>query len=449
MLNKLLSIFFGRTKILGGAALAVGFLIIESLGFFVLTRQISSHHGIFFAGQISMMLYIAMLLNVLLSSLGIVISREVAAVFAHETGLNEKIKIWCLTVNSEKVILSAIVFFSLLALIINSLFIQLLSTNFNMSFLMLIGLTARGAGLISSCRRVGIGNIGADKGFSLLFSLIFYLIAIISVSLNIFEKMAVPLAYFLSGILSFLMERNRANFLNKQFTANLPGKPIFNFLNIFNRELVVEEKILWSQYRSLLLTAMAGFFVTNGDVFVVNAMFGSKALASYSVASKLGLGIFSVAAIYPSMQLQQLSQAYSRKDIGLCRRLWIEGVWVAVFISLLISLVVYILYPFVVEWVTHGNTFLNRYQFFLLCISAILMTITAANGWAIIGASKASRLCKPTVIDAIFTMVLGYIGAEFFGVFGLLFGIIIAHFVSTFLHAIIAKELFLVVKLDK
>jgi len=300
----------------------------------------------------------------------------------------------------------------------------------------MIGFILRSLGLLSAFKRVGNGNIGADKSYLLITSTSFYAFSLVSIGFSLVGDFAVPLAYLFSGCIGYQIEKNRNREAYLRLISSSRPKEINNW------KYYHDPKGLWYQYASLLIISLAGFLVTNGDALTVSWILGSETLASYAVGHKLALGLFGLAAIYPSMQLQPITKSFSSGDFILSRRFWLEGVAVALSLAVTMAVCLYTIYPNIAEWTTGRNNLLDRKVFILLCISAVLMSLTAACGWAIIGANGPKSVLFPTLIDASLTLVLGAIGASSFGIFGLLYGIIFAHTVSAGMHSAIAYKLF-------
>lgn len=432
------SILFLRKKILRGSALAIAFLVVESIGFLLLVHTVSSNQGTARAGQISLLLYLLTFVGVMFMSLGVVVSREITRWNSH-SGPQVRRRKWHSILVTERLVIGAALFI-LSASLFGLVLIRTVDLTLGSAVLILSGFLLRGFGLLSAFKRVGLGDIGADKGYALLFSFVFYLAAITLLESKILEQNAVPLAYALAGLVGFITETR----LSTVFVSFLDTEETFNssHLTAFDWQSS-EQRNLWVQYFSMLVIAAAGFLVTSGDAFIVSSVFGSEALASYSVAAKLSLGVFAVASIYPSMQFQPIADNFSRGDIKRCRKYWLEGLFVALFVSAIASVMLHFVYSSVAEWVTGNPGALNDRIFSLLCLSATVMVVTSACGWAIMGGGGAATLPKPTLIDSALTMVLGYGGGSMFGFGGLLWGMILAHSVSAGLHFFIASRLFI------
>ncbi len=437
MKRKIINGLAQRGKVLHGSFLALLFLIVESVGLLLLTRFLTEHQGISLAGRTSLILYIVMLANIFFSSLGVIISREIAANWGSGAAVARLAETWHWISALETMVVCAGFAIFLVALTINQFVLRNPVIPPDLGVLFYSGFLLRGIGLLSAFKRVGTGDLGADKAFTLLFSIIFYVLAVGSVQFRVFDHSSVGIAYAIAGIVSYALERRQPLSI-----AMAHSMRSHKHTPIALRSRSPLKPNLMAQYVSFLTTSVAGFCVTNGDAFVVSFVFGNEALASYAIASKLSLGIFAVAAIYPSMQFQPLTRQFSENNISACRKLWLEGALVALAVAIATSVAVTLLYPIIVRWVTAEHVFLGKQLFLCLCVSATLMSLTAANGWAIMGGGGASLLAAPTLVDAVLTITLGFAGAYAHGILGLLLGIILAHAVSTSLHGYIAAKLF-------
>lgn len=436
--KKLSLVLSLRKKVIYGSTLGILFLAVESIGFLLLIRVASSELGDRSAGEVALLLYFLAFVSVISMSLAVIISREIAGVDSHLISARRKIKNLYAILHMEASV-AVISLFALLLILGLANSLNFFEIFFLDSALISFGFLLRGLGLVSAFKRVGQGEIGADKGFLLLFSIFFNALAIFFIKYFPGGLNAISRAYVISAMLTLVYEFSRVSPLS---FVHAYKKIKITKLFCIQRFQTIEFRLVRSQFFSMLLIAMAGFLVTSSDVFIISAVMGSDNVSSYAIAAKLCLGVFAISSIYPSMQFQPIANNFSQGRVSLCRKYWREGMLVAFVVSASMSVLLHFSYPWIATQVL-GRGILSDAQFMLLCISAILMTLTSASGWSILASVGSQIVLRPTFIDAVLTIFFGYIGATIFGLSGLLSGVILAHFISALMHFCVAYNLFI------
>lgn len=421
-----------RLKASVGSLYALLFLGSEAVGLISLTKFLVNSHSADTAGEISMQLYVVGLINVVIVSLAVVSIRSVAAFRVESSKSEDAYR----PVLPELVGLQIKVFFFLtfvlsifMCVIIFGPWRVIPGLAFS-SFLFSLGLLIRGAGLIATSHRVGGGEIGADKLFQFVFSIAFFGISCGLVYFFNASSQGISAIYLVVALaLTGYQVRGSWAQSKKNIIAN---KNSINLQSISSLE---------TQYLKFVLMSVGGFLTMNGDVFIVSTLWGTSALAHYSIAAKIGVGIFSIAVVYPSMRLQPIALALSHGHRELARRLWLECLVVALMVGVLFSIAFILIYPYLTSWIFPGKPSVSTVLFAGICVNSIITSFTGANGWPII-ASGQHDLLMPTWLNGLLLIILGFVGAYWFGIPGLLVGVGSAHTVSSVLHFRIAKQLF-------
>ncbi len=383
-----------------------------------------------------MQLYVVGLVNVFIVSLVVVSIRSVAA-YRVESNKSEVVRFPVLLelVRLQLKVFSFLVFG--LSFFVCAIFIGKWQTNPGLvlsSSLLSLGLMVRGVGLITTSYKVGCGEVGADKLFAFIFSIVFFGISCGAVYFFNAGSEIIA-AIYLSVALVLTVYQIRCSWGRAEI-ASFNNKYIINFWSVF-RSISTLEK----QYFKFVLMSVGGFLTMNGDVFIVATLWGASALAHYSIAAKIGVGIFSMAVVYPSMRLQPMALAFSHENKVLSRSLWIECLVVALIVGILFSIVSILIYPYLISWIFLDKSSVPTVLFVGICINSVITSFTGANGWPIIATGQ-NDLLVPTWLNGMLLIVLGFVGGYWFGIPGLLVGVGSAHTVSSVLHFGIAKKLF-------
>lgn len=415
MKNRL-AISDDRVKASLGSVYALIYLGMESVGLIVLTKLLNRQAGVEEAGLASLLLTGVGLANVVLVALAVISTRTVASQLASLSELRR---------------LQAGVIYGVAA-VLGLLCVGVLagySVRMGVAALLFsAGVILRGCVLLRMSERVGKGEVGADKAFMMVFSLAFFGFSCVVVQFFQAAALAVAGTYFGVGLV----------FLVAQF-----GGRVCRQLLVPTRHLEWwRHGSLEKQFLAFLLMSLAGFLTMNGDVFLVSSFFGTAMLAQYSIAAKIGVGIFSVASVYPSMRLQSIASAFAAGQLDDCAKLWRECIGVAMALGGVFVLLAVVAYAPLMQWVFPGAPHLSSHFFWMICVNALLASFIAANGWPIIAAGK-GNLILPTWLDGILVMGLGAAWAAWFGVAGLLAAVTVAHAVSASIHFSLAKGIFL------
>lgn len=423
-----------RLKASIGSLYALLFLGSEAVGLILLTKFLVNGHSADVAGVIAMQLYVVGLINVAIVSLVVVSIRSVAT-FCNESSKSD---VAHNPVLHELVGLQIKVFFFLaLGLSTGMFFIVAgpwsVTPNLALSSSFFsLGLLIRGAGLVATSHRVGHGEIGADKFFQFVFSIVFFCVSCGLVYFFNADSTGIA-AIYLAVALTLTGYQIRHGWRKREISFSM-NKYLTTWRNVSNFE---------AQYLKFVLMSMGGFLTMNGDVFIVSTLWGTSSLAHYSIAAKIGVGIFSIAVVYPSMRIQPIALAFSHGNRERARRLWIECLVVALITGFLFSTASLLIYPYLTSWIFPGKPIVPTVLFMGICINALITSFTGANGWPIIASGK-HDLLMPTWLNGLLLVVLGFTGAYWFGIPGLLVSVGCAHAVSSVLHFRIAKRLFAV-----
>lgn len=407
-----------RVKASLGSMYALLYLGVEAFGLIVLVKLLSQNIGVVQAGLISLQLYGVGLANVVLVALAVISTRSVALALALPGDLR---------LLQRKVMAGVAVVLGLISI---GLLLGQPDRQVGLSALIFsAGVLLRGWGLVHEAERVGVGHVGADKAFLMIFSFLFFGLSCLAVQFFHASVLTVAGAYLLIGLLLALRT------YRQKASAGRDAAPLC-------------ESVSWRQYSSLdkqflafLLMSLAGFLTMNGDVFLVSSFFGTAILAHYSIAAKIGVGIFSIAAVYPSMRLQPISAAFSAGDIPLCVKFWRECIAVAMGVGAVFALIMVLIYAPLMGWVFPVGDRLPFFYFILICVNSLIASFIAANGWPIIATGK-GNLILPTWLDGVLVIALGALGATAFGVPGLLLAVTVAHSISAFMHFTLARKIF-------
>lgn len=411
-----------RIKASFGSIYAILYLGFEALGLILLLKLLTARIGAQEAGLVSLELYGVGLANVVVVALSVIATRTVAAASSTEdaSGLSDlhalALKVFVgLAIASGGIVLALLVLHPKIEVGAAALAFA-------------IGVIVRGWALLQRAKQVGRGYIGADKAYMMAFSGLFFFLSCLAVRYLHASLLAVAIVYLAIA----------------SFSACLSLRGVGG--GEYNRHISIRSQLLRrtridAQFAAFLMMSLAGFLTMNGDVFLVSYFLGTSALAHYSIASKIGVGIFSLAVIYPSMRLQPIASLFAAGDVEGAAKLWRECILVAMAVGGFLVLVSVGVFAPLNQWIFAGSAQIQPPYFALICINSLIAAFIGANGWPIIASGK-GNLIIPTWTDGVLVMLLGAIGANQFGLLGLLLGVTLAHLTSATMHYSLAKKVF-------
>lgn len=403
-----------RLNAIKGAFFSLLFLASEALGLIIVTKLLARQGFESIAGDVSYQLYVVGLINVFFTALSVLLIREVASKYSTDRNFLQKI----VAIESSLLIfilvsIGSIIFF-LMQIALQGVFHW-------SNVIFHLGIFLRGANIALAAVEVGKGRVGLDKEIQFFNSFFFYSLScwVIYYAPGV---VGISICYLIPPLLVIFWQVLRWEWVVK-----------INF--------VFELKKIQFAYVKLLILSLGGYFTMNGDAFLAREIVSSSDFAYYSILSKIGIGIFSLAVVYPSMRMQPIARALSVGDIRTAKKLWRECVAVAVLIAGLISLVLITAYYFLGHIVIPSSAKVDLFTFSMICMNAAIAAFIGANGWPILASSKNSLLL-PTWVDAILIGMLGYVGSKNFGIEGMLAGVTLAHITSAVMHFLIATSIF-------
>lgn len=403
-----------RLDAIKGAFFSLLFLASEALGLIILTKFLARQGFESIAGDVSYQLYVVGLINVFFTALSILLIREVASKYSADRDFLQKIS----SIDSAPPVF-ILVSIGLIVFFLVQIALQGFFHWVNLIFS--LGILLRGGNIALAAVEVGKGRVGLDKEIQFFNSFLFYSLSCLVIYYAP-SAVGIAICYLIPPLLVISWQVARWEWVAKI-------------------KFVFEIQKIEFAYVKLLILSLGGYFTMNGDAFLAREIVSSSDFAYYSILSKIGVGIFSLAVVYPSMRMQPIARALGNGDIRAAKKLWKECVAVAALIAVSISLVLIAVYYFFGNIIIPISARVDIFTFSMICMNAVIAAFIGANGWPILASSKNSLLL-PTWVNAILIGMLGYVGAKNFGIEGMLAGVTLAHITSAVMHFLIATSIF-------
>ena len=419
--------FNARFRVAKGTIFGLLYLLVEGGGAILLTKSLTLNFDSDIAGVFTVITYALALSNLMITSLGPAIARAVAS------SESDTEKLYFNLISGRNVakycVILLIVLYVLFAII-------KFRTNINNIFFVAWGLYCLGhlfrlIGLYKCFELLGVGQIGVDRLYQLMFSFGYTAVALFAIWVGNGITI-IALIYLCFGLIFVIVirywGRNFFNLKTKEKSQIGGDVGIFKITHVKLRT-----KVLAFEAGALLLNNVTGFFIMNGDVFVVQSLFGIKVVAEYSLYSRLAALIVAVGGLVSSMYFPLIANAWSKNKITECRRYRVDGIKFGILIFLVASIFAILIYRKVVVWAFSGVTQLPDWFIYLTLAYAAISIHTVVNGMPILATGK-SNLVLLSLFNAICVIIFSVIGGLIFGLPGVPSGAILASILPTIIY---------------
>lgn len=420
-----------KSRVATGTVLGLLYLLVEGGGIILLTKYFSLNFKTDVAGVFTVIIYALALSNLLITSLGPAIVRAVASADSDERALR-------LNIISGRIVAKycwglLVAVYLLFAIIKNTENIN--NIFFEAWLFFSLGHLCRLIGLYFCFELVGFGKIGVDRLYQLAFSFVFTFSAICVLWMG-YGIIVVSWVYFSLGMLLLFV----VIFWGKE-RLNLYSKP--KNIEQCNQEKYSEAqdvalrnsrvKILGFEAAALLLNNATGFIIMNGDVFVVQFLFGVKVVAEYSLYSRLAALIVAVGGLASSMYFPLIARAWAKQDVQECRRYRLGGVNFAIFVFFTSSVFSLLIYRRIIAWTFSGDMHLPEWIIYLSLAYAAISLHTVVNGMPILATGR-DNLVRISFVNAVCVIAFSIVGGSLLGLPGVPIGAILASILPTIFY---------------
>lgn len=420
-----------RSKVARGTIYGVAYLLVEGGGAILITKLLASNFDLYVAGVFTVLTYTLALSNILITSLGPAVTRAIASSDAKSSNFSLTVKA-CKFLAIACLILLAVIYavFIVWHILIDGVHTYIVSV----WALYCAGHLLRLAGLYKCFEVLGRGAVGVDRLYQLSFSFIYASAAIITLFLG-GTIVILAFIYLLVGVITYLLSIYfKYKFLLEEVPREFTVSKTVGSLQ--NRSLLIAKEA-----GAMLLNNVTGFFIMNGDVFVVNYLFGVKVLAEYSLYSRLAALIVAIGGLVPLMYFPLVANAWSKKLIDECRGYRLDGIKFG-FIFVIVSGVASVLiYTRIVDWTFSGVRQIPEWFIYLTLLYAAISIHTVVNGMPVI-ATGLYFFVKLSFVNAVLVFLFSLVCGYFFGLPGVPVGAIIASIIPTLLYRQKSLEVF-------
>ena len=418
-------------RIAAGAIFGLLYLAAEGGSAIVLTKLFTALSGRSTAGTYTLIAYVLALSNMLVTSLGTVISRSIALRLDSVPDLS--VERWAVP-RVVRVSLSILAASYLVAFIVAFWFRPgqaLTHEDVAAWCIFCAGHLIRLYALHYAYVALGHGDIGADRRQQFFVAAIFF-----ACSVAVLESggslLSVAILYAVVSTVALGAAAIRQH--NKFPAPQWEGK-----LDRTTQRNVFKAMALGSI--AILFNNIAGFFIMNGDVFVVQFLFGHQLVAEYSLYSRLAALLVAVGSLVPLMYFPAIAAAWGKGDLEQCRHYRRNGLQLGLAVAAAGGIASLIAYPPVVDWVFPGSRTLPFQILPLILVYAALSIHTVANGMPVIATGR-HNFVQLSAVNAIANLMAAGILGKLFGPIGIPVGFIAASLIPSFLYRRISLKTF-------
>ncbi|NKI67887.1 hypothetical protein GN109_00515 [Collimonas pratensis] len=419
-----------RRRVAKGTIYGLLYLAVEGGGAILLTKMLTLKFNREIAGVFTLIAYTLALSNLLITSLGPAISRAIAS----SVDDNKKLYV---NIQSGKKIAN----YCLMTLIIGYLaliFAKEIFDKDSQGILIIwlffsFGHLLRLFGLYKCFEILGYGKIGIDRQHQFYFSLVYVVVACLAIWFGA-DLLRVSIIYSVIGILSFFL----AKIWNKKYVKfdseeNIKSFDISSSLEKLKSEVKNRSVIMAKESGALFLNNVTGFFIMNGDVFVVKFLFGTSVLVEYSLYSRLVALIVAIGGLVPLMYFPLIANSWSKNLLQQCRNYRLDGIRFGMMFAAAASIFAVLFYGKIINWTFAGERHIPPGIIYLNLIYAVISIHTVVNGMPVIATGR-ELFVRLSFVNAITVMIFSLIGGSIFGILGVPLGAILASIVPTYFY---------------
>lgn len=417
-----------RISVAKGAILGIMYLVAEGGFAIVITKLLTAKFDRDISGLFTVIIYCLSLSNILITSFGPALTRLIASAGFDGIKINS-------IIHSSKLVSIYCTFFLTIFYTIN-IFINNISEPIikivMVWIIFCIGHLFRLMGLFKCYEILGYGNVGFDRFYQFIFATIFGLTAIIILIYDL-DLMALSLAYFFTGFLFWYF---------MYFIKKSPSQLNLKILPLDNSNINFSySKELFINGLKLLLNNGTGYFIMNGDVFVVQFLFGDEYVAEYSMYSRLAALIVALCGLFPMMYYPLVANAWSKGDLVRCQKYRLDGIKMAFALLIASGLISIYSFVYIIEWSFPISRLVPGWFVYISVAYAAVSVFTVVNGMPILATGKNS-LVSLSAINALLVVGLALLGGVMFGLYGVPLGALLGSLIPSFIYRKISISLF-------
>jgi O-antigen/teichoic acid export membrane protein len=262
----------------------------------------------------------------------------------------------------------------------------------------------------------GYGEVAWDKMARIIISIFTISGYFITLSLG-WDLIGLSVVFLLSNILSAYL----SSYLLRKFAPFILTKGELGTASIQKEELID----LFKAGGQILILNLVGIVVMNKDIYLVERFLGLKILPLFSALISVQSIIFAVSFLIPQTIFPFISQNYAAKNYPKTKKLYLQGVFSTLLISISISLVCILSANFIIPiWLGKGN-YLGNGVLGLLLLFGILNAHHNAHASAVISTGN-SYFMWPAIWNAILAIPFAIIGIKYYGINGMIIGNLLA-----------------------
>jgi O-antigen/teichoic acid export membrane protein len=267
----------------------------------------------------------------------------------------------------------------------------------------------------------GYGEVAWDKFARIIISLFTIMGYFIVLSLG-WNLIGLSIIFLMSNILSALI----SSFLLRKFNPFIISKDELSKVIIKKQQLLD----LFKEGGQVLILNIVGIVVMNKDIYLVERYLGLKILPLFSALVSVQSVIFAVSFLIPQTLFPFISQNYKNKNYALLKKLYTQGVFSTLIVSIFLSISCLFVANYVIpKWLGSGN-YLGNEVLGILLLFGVLNAHHNAHASAVISTGN-SYFMWPAILNAVLAVPFAIIGIKYYGIIGMIIGNLLATLVPS------------------
>jgi O-antigen/teichoic acid export membrane protein len=255
-----------------------------------------------------------------------------------------------------------------------------------------------------------IKEVGYDKGIKILvvlFQIIGYLLILLKSDFNL---RGIVIIYFFSSLVNylsskFIFSRKNINYIN---TNHYP----FTFGDI---------KSFFKPVNKIVVLNISSFLVLSSNYYIIPIVSDINLLPYYGALMKACMVILTLNGTLTSLFYPFISQAFFNKNDINFRKLYFQNIKLVLFSTIFLGIGAFLIIPKIYPFWLESSTYIGNTNLLLMLLIISVYSITVVFS-SILIAMNSKKFVLEGILQAVFSILLGFILGHNFGINGILFG---------------------------
>jgi O-antigen/teichoic acid export membrane protein len=267
-------------------------------------------------------------------------------------------------------------------------------------------------GLIYSARYRGLGGVFSGQVFETIFRstlaiiLLFYIITFQNPLIHLYDVFI--MVFIINLVIFYHYFPVKIGDMSRNFNQGLSRYFNYRFLKV----------LMKNAFPNMVITLVQGL-KNFGDIFVVAIILGSTSVATYSIAIQIVVIMSLVQMAISIVTSNAISVNMKIKNYEKVRKLYLFNVKISLSFSLLFFIVLILLGDFFIKKFLGESYEKAYYLCIILCLGRLVHSFIGPVMQVLILSNNQLSASKVTTYIAVSNIILCFISAELFGIFGL------------------------------